>query len=257
MTDTHHQVYIGTILLEHNRWEEQCSPTYQLSDWLARFQDDGFAGMELWENHMLLADGQEQQRLVDSALPVSIYNSYANFEDGEEEKWAKSAEAVHCLKAKAVKFNLGKDEALKETYLRNVRKWAEMLPQDCRLLCECHPGTAAETPKQAADMFQALDSKRVEAIIHPFFCLGDLQSWFDELGSAITHAHVQIRDAQDQFIRLNQAPDRAKRRLDIMKRCGFPGTYTLEFAAGTRSGADREQLYRAALEDFSFLKEYV
>lgn len=48
------RVLIGTILLEPNRWKPGKLPSFRVSQWLDRFADAGFAGVELWENHAAL-----------------------------------------------------------------------------------------------------------------------------------------------------------------------------------------------------------
>ena len=73
-------VYLATIALEKNRWTTR-QPSYAVSDFLPRLRNDGFDGIELWENHFLLADAQEQRRLADSGIPL-IFNTYTRFDEG-------------------------------------------------------------------------------------------------------------------------------------------------------------------------------
>ncbi|WP_163854845.1 sugar phosphate isomerase/epimerase family protein [Paenibacillus elgii] len=249
------KLYIGTILLERNRWAAERKPSYAVSDWQERFCEDGFDGMELWENHALLADERELSALEASGR-VAIVNSYIGFEDGDEAERKREAAAalVKRLRAPAVKFNLGADPAQLPVYIANVKRWAELLPSDCRILCECHPGTAAEHPDAAAEMLRRLGDGPFQAIVHPFYCMGELEDWFKKLGSAITHAHVQLRDEDNRFIRLSHRPELVKDRLAWMRRMGFRGSFTLEFAEGVRVNEDRETLYESALEDLQILR---
>ena len=53
------EIYIGTILLERNRWTRDKKPTCLVSEWIPRFKEAGFDGMELWENHAALASSTE------------------------------------------------------------------------------------------------------------------------------------------------------------------------------------------------------
>ncbi|XOK63243.1 hypothetical protein ACJ7K1_09015 [Paenibacillus elgii] len=249
------KLYIGTVLLERNRWAAERMPSYAVSDWQERFRGDGFDGMELWENHALLADEREQAALEASGH-VAIVNSYIGFEDGDEAERKREAAAalVKRMRAPAVKFNLGADPARHRVYIANVKRWAELLPSECRILCECHPGTVAEHPDAAAEMLLRLGDRPFEAIVHPFYCLGELEDWFKKLGSAITHAHVQLRDGDNQFIRLSRRPELVEGRLALMRRMGFRGSFTLEFTEGVRVNEDREALYEAALEDLKILR---
>ncbi|PUA40833.1 hypothetical protein C8Z91_01280 [Paenibacillus elgii] len=249
------KLYIGTILLERNRWAAERKPSYAVSDWQERFCEDGFDGMELWENHALLSDERELSELEASGR-VAIVNSYIGFEDGDEAERKREAAAalVKRLRAPAVKFNLGADPAQLPVYIANVKRWAELLPSDCRILCECHPGTAAEHPDAAADMLRRLGDGPFQAIVHPFYCMGELEDWFKKLGSAITHAHVQLRDEDNRFIRLSHRPELVKDQLAWMRRMGFRGSFTLEFTEGVRVNEDRETLYESALEDLQILR---
>ena len=62
-------IYIGSACLERTRWGSR-QPSFLVSDWLARFQADGFDGIELWEFHYLRADAAEQERLA-AAAPIA------------------------------------------------------------------------------------------------------------------------------------------------------------------------------------------
>ncbi|MCS7462197.1 sugar phosphate isomerase/epimerase [Paenibacillus doosanensis] len=247
------EIYMGTILLEQNRWTADKEPSYRVSDWLPRWRRDGFDGVELWENHAARCEEQELARLERSELPIAVYNSYISFADGAEEQRAEAARLIRRLGARAVKFNFGREPEKLQTYIRNWNEWTRLLPADCRLLCECHPGTVMEEPQAAAAALLAMD--RCEAIVHPFHSLGPLADWFRRLGSSITHAHVQYRLSGQTFQRLNRNPAHIAGILKEMREAGFRGSFTLEFAEGTGQGEQREQLYEAALDDLSLLRQ--
>ena len=137
MIETAGQIYLGTILLEKNRWpdspvtrfsigERLCRgrgalPSLQVSEWAERARADGFDGLELWENHALLVSDEELARLGRMPLPVAVYNSYFGLDD-EDALWREvAAEAVLGLQAAGVKYNFGPDPARRDTYLRDLR----------------------------------------------------------------------------------------------------------------------------------------
>ena len=68
MSEVQHEVLIGSILLEVNRHRSGRTPTYRVSDWLERFREAGFDGVELWENHATAAPEEEVQALAASPL---------------------------------------------------------------------------------------------------------------------------------------------------------------------------------------------
>ncbi len=64
-------IFLGTVLLERNRWaKDGRRSSVQVSDWTQRAHDDGFDGLELWEDHVNLATEDERERLR-TALPAS------------------------------------------------------------------------------------------------------------------------------------------------------------------------------------------
>ena len=205
--------YIGTVCLERNRWGSR-SPSFLVSDWLPRFKADGFDGVELWENHYVAADAAEQARLAGAAHPVAIYNSYVSFGDEGAAAREQAAAAVARLGVSAVKYNVGPDPAALACYRRTLLAWAEQLPPSCRLLCECHQGTALERVEDAADFFEALDPARFGVVVHPVGDVAHIAKWFELLGPRIMHLHVQMRSAEtDPAVRANR--DRLDACIDL------------------------------------------
>lgn len=151
------KVYIGTILLEPNRWKPPRRPSYAVSEWFGRFEQSGFDGIELWEYHATLCPPEELAKLERSPLPIAVFNSYASFDDAGEPDRAQAALQVKRLRAGGVKFNLGSRWDEREMYLRHLIAWARQLPAGARVLCECHPGTIMEVPRQAAEVFGRLE----------------------------------------------------------------------------------------------------
>lgn len=249
------KIFIGSILLEKNRWTSRI-PSYKVSEWLERFKKDGFDGIELWENHMLLADESEQKILKESAAPVAVYNTYVDFDHQANSQRIQVAQIICDLKAQGVKYNFGNDLTQLETYIQNLKEWARLLPDSCRILCECHGGTVMEVPSRAAEVFAELKDSRFQAIVH---CMADaqmLEEWFKYLGERITHAHVSLRNSEEKCVMLKDNPAYVRQCLDIMKNAGYNGTYTLEFTEGVRApGENIDGLYQAGLEDLRFLRE--
>ena len=253
------KIYIGTILLELNRWGSPKTPTYKVSEWLYRFQEAGFDGMELWEYHATLAPPEELSLLEASKFPVSVFNTYCDFDDASEAHRRQAAEMIKRFEAGSVKFNVGKDPALRDEYIKNLRSWSTSLPENCRLLCECHGGTIIQEPSDAAKFFNELDSERCQIIVH---CLMQdlvlLKKWFSTFGTSITHAHIQMMDENNKRAGLSSNPAHVKEVLHIMREEGYRGSFTLEFTEGTGAPDENiEGLWRAALSDLHFLRENI
>lgn len=253
------KVYIGTILLELNRWGSLKTPTYKVSEWLDRFQEAGFDGMELWEYHATLAPPEELALLESAKFPISVFNTYCNFDDASEADRRQAAEMIKRFEAGGVKFNVGGDPALRDEYIKNLRIWSASLPENCRLLCECHGGTIIQEPSDAAKFFDALDRKQYQIIVHCFMQdLGRLKEWFRIFGTSVTHAHVQMQGDNGRNARLSSNPAHVKEVLHIMREEGYRGSFTLEFTEGTRAPDENmEDLWQAALSDLHFLRENI
>lgn len=255
-------VYIGTILLEPNRWKRPKRPSYAVSDWLERFCASAYDGIELWEYHATLCPPDDLEKVERSPLPIAVFNTYASFDEAGTPAREAAAQAVRRLGARGVKFNLGDRWEEREVYLRHLVAWARQLPRGVRILCECHPGTIMEAPRRAAELFRRLEEHAdeglaFEAIVHPFYTeLGVLKEFFRLLGPRITHAHVQMREGE-RFVCLDANPAFAKDRLQLLRDEGFRGSFTLEFTAGTAvPGENPEALYAAAERDLAFLREH-
>ncbi len=254
MTQTTTEMYLGTVLLEANRWAKDRSPTYRVSEWVARSAAAGFDGLELWENHAVLADDGERAALRAAQLPVAVFNSYVPLDANSEAARREVAELIRDLKARKVKFNVGSSAEALESELRVVRGWADQLP-GVALLCECHPGTALEDPAVAAQVLAGYPE--IGVIVHPFNC-PDLAAWCKHFGARIAHAHVQVVDAQWRRWRLRDQADLVRERLAILHEAGFAGSYTIEFTAGVGVAPEnRDALFAAACDDLAFLRESI
>lgn len=251
-------ILLGTVLLEANRWSADKQPSFSVSAWAPAIRAAGFSGLELWAPHATLADSDERAALQRMPLPVTVFNSYCTFDDNGAAARAEAIAMVQRFGATGVKFNLGSDPAQVERYAANLEAWIAALPDNCRPLCECHPGTVLEDPAQAFTILQPfLD--RVGIIVHAFAAGDDsvLQTWITRFGSAIAHVHVARRhSAPTGFVTLRQDATTTARRIGMLRDAAFDGSWTVEFTAGVaRPPEDRDQLLAAATDDLQVLRE--
>ena len=251
-------IYIGTLLLEKNRWGSR-EPSYRVSDWLGRFADAGFDGMELWENHALRQSEEEVQRLEQSALPVVLFNTYNDCSDETASERSTVTDMILRLKAGGMKFNVGRDKARLDEYLANVAAWRGQFPESFRMCCECHGGTALEDLSLAEERFSRLEPAHVEMITHPF-SRGDvdLTALARTCGPRLSHMHLQLSSPGSGRLRLAQDPDFVRERIGQLLDGGYEGSFAIEFtdgvAAKAEDNADMEVLFRNAVEDMEFLR---
>lgn len=256
MNATEPQIYLGTILLEHNRWwgKGEKGPSFLVSDWTQRATDDGFNGLELWENHGLMADADEQERLRTGPCPVTIFNAYDRCETETLPVRKQIAELANFFGSKGMKYNFGKDPDLDEVYVRNVKEWREMFPEDFRFLCECHRGSMVEKPERGAEVFARLDQPGHEVIVHGINNdEADVRERFRYYGERVTHLHCNLS--------MNglMSEEALRDRLALLHDLGFSGTYTIEFVEGLRNEdpVSIEELYRTAVRDMRLLRKYL
>ena len=247
------EIYISTVALDPTRWGRR-TPSFDVSAWLPRFERDGFDGVELWEYHFLSADKEEQDRLVAASAAVAIYNSYVGFANEDAEARAAAAEAIRQLQPRAVKYNLGGDAAKLDEYRRNLLAWADALPADCRLLCECHPGTILEQVADAAAFFADLDPVRFGVVAHVSGNSAGTESWFSEFNGRLQHLHVQRRGSES-----NPSVAANRPTLDAsfaaVKAHGFAGSVAIEFSRGMGRDEDIEEIYTNACTDLAYVRQ--
>jgi len=245
---------IGSVCLERNRWGSRV-PSFSVSDWLQRFESDGFDGVELWQFHYTAADAAERARLEKAASLLPIYNSYMGFDDADAPAREEAVAIVKRLGSRAVKYNVGRKPDLLAEYRRNLLSWADALPAPCRLLCECHPGTILETPGAAASFFADLDPERFGVIVHVGNAdAGSVSQWFDAFGARVQHLHVQCRATEpDPETSAGKAALGAS--LAVVKSHGFTGSVTLEFTRGIGRDENIETLYANVCNDMRYCRE--
>ena len=241
-------IYLGTVALETNRWAPGRIPTFAVSDYADRAAKDGFDGLELWENHFMLASEAEQDKLASSGQ-VAIFNSYGAFHEGLTDNLRQVAAAINRIHPKAIKYNLNRTDLVDEQ-VNGLLAFADLLTSDIRLLCECHAGTCMEQAEAAAAVFARLDD-RFGAIIHLKEPMDTIKARFDAYGDRICHIHAANWNGSDYEPLANGASVLLE-NLNYMKSRGFAGTYTLEFTYGLQIALPA--LYDNAVADLKWLQ---
>ena len=245
-------VYLGTIALEKNRWEKDQTATIDVAAYIERAVKDGFDGVELWGPHYLLADESEKERIRKTGK-VSIFNTYVGFDKGITEELCQNAKAINEINPKAIKFNLQNKEN-RDGQVETLRKFAEMLNPEIRLLCECHLFTLTDDHEIAAGVFNEL-GKRYGAMVHTRNGalteeqdFEDLKCRFKAYGEHICHLHASNYNGKE-FIHIYDG-DVVEKHIDYILSQGYNGNCTIEFTVGDEA----EEMYENALKDLEWLK---
>jgi sugar phosphate isomerase/epimerase len=252
-------IFLGSILLEPNRWKPGRPPSLRISEWSARAVAAGFDGWELWENHYLLADAQERAALREGVCPIRVLNSYADFGVIDQRSAAGAFAALRELPSvTAVKFNVGNEARHIDRYRAAINAVCAILPAGVRLLCECHPGTLLEDPSRLHDFVASDGTWPFDVIVHPFLLTPEkIIRWGKVIGEHIKHAHLQMRDIKDprRFVALADEPGRASECIAALDEICFAGSYTMEFARHADSSNDVPSvLFEDSVRDLSFLR---
>jgi len=246
-------IYLGTVALEKNRWSTKI-PTFLVSDWIPKFKAAGFNGLELWENHVLLSEG-EAEKIKTMDFPVAVYNHYGTFTNSPNDvaMRVKAAEMTNFLGAGAVKYNIGNDPSLLDEYKSNVLKFAE--EADCVLLCECHAGTLLEDDNAIKEFFKGLCPEKFALVVHPFDEPDVLRKKFEMFGERITHIHSQLSNPDGKRICLDGWPQRVDACLSIMKEYNFAGNFTIEFTELVATPEETiDKLFVNTIKDMQYVR---
>jgi len=243
-------IYLGTVLLELNRWNKDDNTlTFKTSDWAQRLADDGFDGLELWQYHATRVDDGERDFLRGGPCPVKVFNSYCDCDPEGAEERKKIAELAVELGANGMKYNSGKDVERHDIYVESLRAWRAMLPPDFRLMCECHRGSTMADTALADQTLDRLGRENFGMIIHGMNNdEATVRERFGAYGDRIVHIHACL--SKDGVMTEKEVCE----RLELLRELGFDGTFTLEFTEGMRDGLTQEELYRNALRDFRLLR---
>lgn len=243
------QIYLSTVALEKNRWLPIVAdrvPSFKVSDFTERVIADGFSGIELWENHYLLATEEEKKKLIASGV-VKIYNSYLSF--AKDCDHAEIIEAIRLLKPLGVKFNFGNIETV-EKQIANALAFADKLPAGTKMLCECHANTLMEIPETAAKVFEKLDD-RFEAIVHLQEPTERITEIFNCYGDRVTHIHAAY-SGKNGFAPYREGAERLLKNWEFMQSHGFAGTVSIEFV---KDETTAEMTYQNAYTELNWVKE--
>lgn len=248
------EVFLGTIVLEPNRWfgvTHERWGTTAVSAWLDAIADAGFDGIELWESHFRDADPEERQAILDHPLPISVYNTYVSFDDEVDTDRDTAAELIRLTGAPKVKWNTGpeRDDAALDAYTARLGRFAAALP-GVELICECHDGSAMDDPVTAARVLAAGSN----ALFHTHDDLDLIRAKFAAYGDRLTHVHVNHLFTGSP--RLTDIRDELAEKVALVRELGFAGSWTLEFVHGT--GGDHDDpapMLAQAIEDLEVLRE--
>lgn len=249
------EIYLSTVCLDRNRWGSR-KPSVPVSTWLPRISSDGFDGVELWGYHYNDASADERAALEDASNAISIFNSYAGFEEQDTDARTRDAAAAKTLGAKSIKYNVGNTPEHLDLYKKNLLAWAEQVPEDCTFLCECHPGTILEHTENIEPFFESLPADRFKMILHVSGGPAtQAQLWLDQFSERICHLHVQMR-GQEFAPPAGDSKEMKQKVTDPFEESPLEVTASIEFSRGIGRDENTEEIYNNAVLDLRRIKSW-
>jgi len=246
------KIYLSTVALEKNRWAPGRTPTFQVSDFLSRIKNDGFYGVELWQYHYTLANDEEREKLAASDVPF-FFNTYISIEKRDDELFKSIGNAVKAIGATAVKYNFGRNYDVipdVDQQIENLKRLTEYMPDNVKMLCECHANSVMEVPEDAGEIFNKLDKERFGAIIHLETDSEFADRCFECYGDRIWHIHCAYKGGETAFKPMDDGSGNVEKLLNYYASKGFDGSFALEFVKFEETA---QQHYENAINDLKFL----
>lgn len=249
-------VYLSSILLEKNRFNGK-GPSFLVSEWIEDIAEAGFAGLEIWMNHLSLASRSEwdliKARAAETDLPIPLISAGlpSDASDKSRRYLDSVIEACEYFRPDGLKFSLG--DPSRPDALEHVKSWARDLPRDIALIYD--GGESVIGPEAMAGLKKTLGG-RFHAVLRPFLAgTKEAGAIMDATGDFIANFGVQARKGGARIL-LSENADAHLEVIAAMRSRGFKGAWTLEFTKGAGlPGENIEQLFDNAEKDLNFLTE--
>jgi hypothetical protein len=258
MAITGSDVYLSTFLLEKNRLNGK-GPSLLVSDWMEETGEAGFAGLEIWMNHLLFSSRSEweliQERSSESDLPISLISATlpADASDKSQRFRDSVIEACDYFRPDGLKFNLPDAKSTGLDSLEFIKEWSRDVPRETGLLFDGGDGAG---PEGLAAARKALAGGRYKAVLHPFlFTVKELEKVLASAGDFFANFGVQAKKSGEWILLEENAAEHVK-IIAAARAGGFKGTWSLEFTKGAGiAGENSEKMFDNAEKDLNFLIE--
>jgi hypothetical protein len=258
MAITGSAVYLSTILLEKNRVNGK-GPSLLVSDWMEEAGEAGFAGLEIWMNHLLFASREEweliKERSAESDLPVSLISVALPTDASDKSQRLRETvlEACDYFGPDGLKFSLAEAKTTGLDSLEFIKEWSRDVPREIAMLFD---GGEAAGPEGLEAARKALGGGRYQAVLHPFlFAPKELDAALESAGDFVTNLGVQAKKG-GKWILLEENAEEHLKIIAATRARGFKGTWSLEYTKGAGlPGENIENMFDNAEKDLNFLIE--
>jgi hypothetical protein len=255
MAVTGSAVNLSSLLLEKNRSNGK-GPSLLVSEWMEEAGEAGFAGIEIWINHLLFSSRSEwdliKERSGDADLPIAAITAGLPLDGSDKSQRFRDSliEACDYFRPEALRLVLA-DIASANT-AGFLKEWSRDVPREVILSVDGGESIKAAALGQA----HAALKGRFQGVLHPFlFAPKDLEAAFEAAGDFITNLGVQSKKA-GQAILLEENAEESRKIIALVRARGFKGTWTLHSTKGAGlPGETIERLFDNAEKDLNFLIE--
>jgi hypothetical protein len=248
-------VNLSSLLLEKNRSNGK-GPSLLVSEWMEEAGEAGFAGIEIWINHLLFSSRSEwdliRDRSGDADLPIVAITAALPLDGSDKSQRFRESLIEACDYFRPETLKLGLADLASENTLGFLKEWSRDVPREVGLSVDGGESTGAAA---LARVRAALDG-RFQGVLHPFlFAPRDLEAAFEAAGEFISNLGVQSRKG-GQGILLEETAEESRKVISLVRARGFKGTWTLESTKGAgQPGEHIERLFDNAEKDLNFLIE--
>jgi sugar phosphate isomerase/epimerase len=249
-------INLSTLLLEKNRANGK-GPSLLVSEWIEDAGEAGFAGLEVWINHLLFASRSEweliRERAGEADLPIAAIAAALPVDGSDKSQRFRDAviEASDYFRPGNLKLALA-DMRSEET-LGFLKEWSHDVPRDIALLLDGGEGAGAEALSRAR---AALGGERFQGVLHPFlFAPKELEAALAATGDFAANLAVHAKKG-GQRVLLEENAEEHRTIVSLVRGRGFKGTWTLESTKGAGlPGENIEKMFDHAEKDLNFLVE--
>jgi hypothetical protein len=258
-------VYLSTMLLEKNRWNGK-GPSLLVSDWMEPIGEAGFAGLDIWMNHLRFSSRSEWELIkdmaADSDLALALISATVPTDNSDKSQRLRESilEACDYFRPDGLKLSLAEDARLRGPVavpvesLEFIRTWGQDVPREIGLLFDAGEGPSSLDALALAR--KTLSGDRYKAVLHPFLLPPRrFEAALEASGDFIANLGVQAKK-DGEWILIEDEPDAHFQVLAAARTHGFKGTWSLEYTKGIGlPGEDIDDLFDNAEKDLNFMIE--